>query len=47
MTVDGLVPMDASGNFNKFYLRYPDDHFAAFALCDRLEVRLADLLRVA
>ena len=39
--LDDLIPMDASGLFRKFSFTYPDDHFAALRLYDRLEAVLA------
>jgi len=39
--IDDLTPMDATGTFKKFYFDYPNDHFSALGLYDRLEATLA------
>jgi hypothetical protein len=40
-SIDDLIPRDDNG-FKKFYFTYPDDHFAALRLYDRLESALAE-----
>ncbi len=39
-TIDDLIPTHETGLFKKFYFNYPDDHFAALKLYDRLEAIL-------
>ncbi len=38
--IDDLIPMDETGIFKKFYFNYPNDHYAALRLYDRLEETL-------
>ncbi len=40
--IDDTIPMGDGGLFKKFYFAYPDDHFAALRLYDRLESALAE-----
>jgi hypothetical protein len=39
--IDNLAPADEAGHFKKFIFNYPEDHFAAMRLYDRLEDVLA------
>jgi hypothetical protein len=38
--IDGLIPLNARGQFKRFYLNYPAEHFAVVALYDRLDLFL-------
>jgi hypothetical protein len=38
--IDGLIPLKAHGQFKKFCLNYPAEHFAVVALYDRLDLLL-------